>query len=113
MKGCHIMLHLTANNFASETASTNFLVIVMFYANWCSKCAMMKPIAESMERKYRSQIKFCKVDIDESPSLSNTYEIDIIPTFVFLKNGQIEASFCGIIDETVFEQRIKKIFRNC
>jgi len=107
------MLHLTANNFASETASTVSPVIVMFYADWCSKCAMMKPIAESMERKYRSQIKFCKIDIDESVSLAETFTANVVPTFVFFKNGQIEAVFSGIIEETIFEQRIKKIFRNC
>lgn len=107
------MLHLTANNFDSEISASSNPVIIMFYANWCSKCSMMKPVAEEMEKKYRSQIKFGKVDVEESPALAMQYETAIVPTFVFFENNQIQAIFSGIVDETVFENRLKKIFRNC
>ena len=107
------MLHLTANNFDSEISASSGPVIIMFYANWCNKCAMMKPVAEEMEKNYRSQIKFGKVDTEEFPILAERYQIEIVPTFIFFENGQIEAAFSGIIDEQVFKARIKKIFRNC
>lgn len=106
------MLQLTASNFQTEVKSTSQPVVVLFYASWCNKCAMMRPVVEDMEKKYH-QIKFCKVDIETSSALAQRYKTDIVPTFVFFLNGQIQASFSGIIDEEVFEQRIKKIFRNC
>lgn len=106
------MLQLTAQNFDSEIHGSS-LVIVMFYANWCSKCAIMKPVYESLEKKYRSQIKFCSLDIERFPVLAQTYETEIVPMFVFFKSGQIEAAFAGILDETVFNNRLQKIFRNC
>ncbi len=104
------MLHLTADSFESRIYDAALPVIVMFYADWCSKCAMMKPVAESLEKKHNGKIIFYKVNIDESVSLAKQYQIEIVPTFVFFKDGQIEAAFGGIIDETVFEQRTKKIF---
>ena len=45
------MLHLTAKNFDTEVKHESLPVVVMFYAVWCGKCAMMKPIAEDAEKK--------------------------------------------------------------
>ena len=87
-------------------------VIVMFYAVWCGKCAMMKPILEEIERKYCKRIRFCEVEIDESPLLAADYEADTVPTYVFFRNGKFLGSMQGIIDQDVFERRLQKIFRN-
>lgn len=106
------MLHLTLKNFDSEVKQASLPVVVMFYADWCGKCAMMKPIAEEAEKKYRREIKFCKVEIEESEILAAEYDMDIVPAFVMFKNGRIVGAMQGIIDEEVFGERIQKIFRN-
>ncbi len=74
---------------------------------------MMKPFVEEIEQKYRGRVRFCEVEIDESPLLAADYEADIVPTFVFLQNGQCLGSMQGLINEKVFERRLQKIFRNC
>ena len=106
------MLHLTANNFVTEIKTSSLPVVVMFYAAWCGKCAMMKPMIEEIEKKYRGRIKFCEAEIDESPLLAAHYEADTVPTFVFFQRGHCLGSMHGIIDEGIFEQRLQKIFRN-
>ena len=106
------MLHLTAGNFDAETKHSPLPVVVMFYAVWCGKCAMMKPIVEEIEPRYRNKVRFCEVEIDESPLLAAKYDADIVPTFVFFQNGRLLGIMQGIIDEVQFEQRLQKIFRN-
>ena len=39
------MIHLTAKNFAMEAKTLPGYMVVMFYAAWCGKCAMMKTCA--------------------------------------------------------------------
>lgn len=107
------MLHLTARNFETETKQGSLPVVVMFYAVWCGKCAMMKPIIEEIELKYTSQVKFCEVEIDESAALADEYGANTVPTFALFKNGKLVGELGGIMDSSVFEQRINKIFRNC
>lgn len=46
----NIMLHLTSNNFTVEINRSTLPVVVMFYALWCGKCAMMKPMIEELEK---------------------------------------------------------------
>lgn len=106
------MLHLTEKNFDSEVKYEELPVVVMFYAAWCGKCAMMKPVAEDAQRKYRRKIKFCEVDIEEAKELAAEYDTEIVPVFVCFKNGRIVGAMQGIIDEDVFDRRIQKIFRN-
>lgn len=107
------MIHLTAKNFQIETRQSSLPVVVMFYANWCGKCAMMKPIAEELEKKYSNQIRFCEVDVDESAVLAGEYAPDLVPTFILFKDQKIVGSLSGLIDEDVLDERIQKIFRNC
>lgn len=108
----NIMLHLTSKNFTVEIRHSTLPVVVMFYALWCGKCAMMKPLIEELEKKYRGRIKFCEVEIDESPLLAADYEADTVPTFAFFQHGRCLGTMQGILDETIFERRLQKIFRN-
>ena len=39
--------------------------IIDFYATWCGPCKMTAPIIERLARKYKGQIDFYKVDIDQ------------------------------------------------
>ena len=103
------MLHLTARNFESETTHTHLPVVIMFYANWCGKCAMMKPVFEDIEKKYLGKIKFFEVEIDEAPDLAARYDAGIVPTFLLLKNKTPIATLQGLIPQPTLDQRIQKL----
>lgn len=103
------MIHLTSGNFAMEAENCKGAVVVMFYADWCSKCAMMKPIVEDISKKYSYKIKFCEVDVSESKALANRYGADTVPTFVMFKDGAIESYMAGLIDGKVLEERVKEL----
>lgn len=72
---------------------------------------MMKPIVEDIEKKYAGHVKFCGVDIEESPELADDFSSDIVPTFVFFKGGRAIGFLQGIISQEVFEERMERIFR--
>ena len=107
------MLHLTTENFEAEITSYPRPAVVMFYALWCGKCAMMKPVAEDVAARNQSRIKFCEVEVDESPLLADKYGADIVPTFVLFQKGKAVKTMKGMLSESVLEQRLLQIFRNC
>lgn len=107
------MLHLTAKNFQIEVKDTSLPVVVMFYAVWCGKCAMMKPTVEALEKKFSGKIKFCEVEIEESAVLAAEYAPEVVPTFVLFKDQKAVGVMTGIVEEQTFESRILGIFRNC
>ena len=103
------MIHLTSKNFNIEAKNCRGSVVVMFYARWCSKCAMMKPVVEKIARKYYDRIKFCEVDVSESPELASKYGAEIVPAFVMFKAGEVEVYMQGMLDEYIFEERMKEL----
>lgn len=103
------MIHVTAGNFEIETRQTERPVVVMFYAKWCGKCAMMKPVAEDLEKKYKRKIRFCEVDTDESPALASRFGAEIVPTFILMKQGEAEGILQGVIGEGTLEKALEEL----
>lgn len=103
------MLHLTEQSFRTEVNQDKIPVVVMFYASWCAKCAMTKPVAEDIEKRYRKKVKFCEVEIEESPDLAAKYGVDIVPTFVMFKSNAAIARMQGTVGEKTLEKRVKEL----
>ena len=71
-------------------------VVIDFYATWCGPCKRVAPMFQDLSEKYSAQIVFFKVDVDESPELVNLFDISAMPTFVFLRDGQVVKKVEGV-----------------
>lgn len=81
------------------------LVIVDFFAEWCMPCVMMGPVFERLSEKNKS-VKFCKINVDDAPQLSQEYEISSIPCIVFFKDGKEVDRIIGSLSEDLFQEKI-------
>ena len=61
--------------------------MVDFWAAWCGPCKMLSPIVDQIAEEH-PEIKVCKVNIDEEPSLAIDYKVMSIPTLLVFKNGE-------------------------
>lgn len=85
----------------------NHPAIIDFYAKWCGPCKMTAPIIERLARKYKGQIDFYKVDIDQERELAQIFGIRSIPTFLFIPmKGQPTAQM-GAMQLADFEEIIE------
>ncbi|KAI6195317.1 Collagen type IV alpha-3-binding protein [Aphelenchoides besseyi] len=65
------------------------LVVVKFFATWCGPCRMMAPKFSKLSNEF-PEILCVEVDVDEQEDIVADYDIKVMPTFVFIKNGQQE-----------------------
>jgi thioredoxin 1 len=71
----------------SEIPTTG-CVVLDFFATWCGPCRMIAPSYEKFAELFPEYVCL-KVDVDESQALVDKYDISAMPTFLFLKNGQV------------------------
>jgi thioredoxin 1 len=85
--------------------------VLKFYATWCGPCKIYEPIfEETAKNSLYTDIYFATIDIDQNPDLSIEYEIQSIPTTLFLKNEEVVARKVGVLDKTEIADAIEKLF---
>jgi thioredoxin len=89
--------HISQGEFADQVTRASGLIVVNFYATWCGPCRQLSPILDSVAGSFNGQIKFFKVNVDESPGLAQNYQIQAMPTLIFFKNGKLVDHVTGLL----------------
>ncbi|CAG4960582.1 unnamed protein product [Parnassius apollo] len=71
------------------------LVVIDFMATWCGPCKMIGPKLDEMANEMADSIVVLKVDVDECEDIATEYNINSMPTFVFVKSSKKLEEFSG------------------
>lgn len=90
-------VHITSNSQFKSLLSSNTYVLVDMTASWCGPCRTIAPVFEQLStaNSKDGQFAFVKVDVDEQPDIAQEYGISAMPTFLLIKNGEVEQSVRG------------------
>ena len=88
------VMHINQNNFQEEVMSSEKPVLLDFWAGWCGPCRMLSPIVDEIAEE-RSDVKVCKVNIDEQGELAAAFGVMSIPTLIVMKDGKIVNQAAG------------------
>ncbi|MDY0231899.1 MAG: thioredoxin [Candidatus Saccharicenans sp.] len=87
----------TDSNFELEVLKSELPTLVDFWAPWCGPCLMVAPVLEEIADLYAGQLKVVKVNVDDNPILSSSYQIMSIPTLILFKEGRPVDSVIGAL----------------
>lgn len=91
------------------TECVDKVIVVQFGATWCGPCKRITPFVEKFaaDPQFRNTI-FCKIDIDEAESqLWDWAMVPSVPTFRFVKNGNVIGSFSDSNPELLYKNLLK------
>ncbi|WKZ27575.1 MAG: thioredoxin [Candidatus Dojkabacteria bacterium] len=105
---------LTDTEFQAEVAEFNGVVLIDFWAEWCTPCRIQGPIIDKLAEKYKENpnIKIFKLDVDENPETQGSFHVMSIPTLMFFKDGQPAESMVGLRSEEDIDDKIQELLGN-
>ncbi len=91
-------LHITKDNFETEVLNSDKLVLVDFWASWCGPCQMLGPVIDEVAEEV-TDVKVCKINVDEQQELAIRYGVMTIPTLLLFQNGEAVSKSVGFISK--------------
>lgn len=87
-------------------------VIIDFYATWCGPCKRQAPIMEEIAKKYKGKIDVYKIDVDKTQDIARFFNINSIPTLLFIPKGGELFLNAGLTPQEDIEESIETMLLN-
>ena len=101
------IVHVTDNSWNTEIKEYEGLALVDFWASWCGPCRMIAPIIEQLSEE-ETNVKVCKLNVDENPRTAFDFQITGIPTMLLFKNGKKVDQVIGFTSKDTLKSVINR-----
>ena len=101
-------INLNKELFENYVQDENKAVLVDYWAPWCVYCRRIAPAYEKIAEQFGDQIHVGKINIDDEQALAIKEQIEVIPTLVLYKGGQVLGSIVAPESKAAIETFIKE-----
>jgi putative thioredoxin len=81
-------------------------VVVDLWAPWCGPCRTLGPLIEKVVDETEGKVVLAKVNVDENPQISATFQVQSIPAVYALRDKKVIDGFIGAQGEPFLRQWI-------
>ena len=85
----------------------NKLVLIDFWAPWCSPCLSLSPILEQIDKELDNKIVIAKHNIDEEVNIPSSEAVRGIPTMQIYKDSVLVDTIVGLTNKSNLTEKIK------
>ena len=96
------------SNFSKLVLDNEKVVLVDFWAEWCSPCKSLSPIIEDLSKDFFDTASIGKINVDSNPETTIAYQIRNLPTILVFKNGKVVEKIVGLKSKSDFSTTLLK-----
>jgi thioredoxin len=86
------------------------IIIFEFFADWCGPCKNFRPVYEEIQKLYYEKgVIFARVNSEEFPEVMEQFNIQGVPSMIFVKNGKGLHRLAGALTRTQFLQVLESV----
>ena len=97
-------VHVTDSAFEKTVLKSKLPVIVDFWAPWCGPCKMVAPTLDKLAKENAGTLLVTKVNTDENPEWAMKYQVQGIPTMLFVADGKVVHRQVGALPEPMLRE---------
>ncbi|UCD99592.1 MAG: thioredoxin [Chloroflexota bacterium] len=101
-------IHVTDSAFEKTVLQSKLPVIVDFWAPWCGPCRMVAPTLDKLAKEYAGSLLVTKVNTDEEPEWAMKFQVQGIPTMLFVANGKVVHRQVGALPEPMLREVVSE-----
>lgn len=102
-----MLKHINTENFENEILKSNKVILVDFFATWCGPCQMLAPVLEAISKE-QENFDIAKIDVDEAQELAIEHGIQVVPTMLVFKNGNVVDRMEGFFSKQEIISKVSK-----
>jgi len=99
-------IHVTDDAFEKTVMQSDLPVVVDFWAPWCGPCRMVAPILDKLAAEYAGKVVIAKVNTDEDPEWAMKFNVQGIPTMLFVAGGKVVHTQVGALPEPMLRNTL-------
>lgn len=92
-------IDVTDDEFEVMVLQSSLPVVVDFWAEWCGPCRMVAPTLKKFASDYAGKMIVAKVDTDKNAKWAHEYNVQGIPTMLFIHKGKTVHRQTGALPE--------------
>lgn len=104
-------LTVTSENFEQEVLKSELPVVIDVFATWCGPCQQVAPIFDELAKELEATHKLVKINIDDERDIAINYNVSSIPTFLFIKGGELVGKETGYHSKEDLKKKIEEVFK--
>ncbi len=102
-------IEVTNEDFTEKVLQVPELVIVNFSADHSSSCQILEPEFRAVSKAFEGRALFTRVNVENQPELTRQWNIEGIPTLLFLKGGKELHRIKGIMMRDKLRRQIEGV----
>ena len=92
-------IHVTDAAFEKTVLQSSLPVVVDFWAPWCGPCKMVAPSLDKIAKEQDGKLIIAKVNTDENSEWAMKFNVQGIPTMLFIAGGKVVHRQVGALPE--------------
>ncbi|MEM6349307.1 MAG: thioredoxin family protein [Cyanobacteria bacterium P01_D01_bin.14] len=102
---------INEDNFEQLVLASSLPVLVHFWAPWCGLCRRIMPLLNRFQSEWSDHLQILDINADENFHLATHYQLQTLPTLLFIEDGQVLQRFEGLRAQDDFRRALELLMR--